>query len=182
MVDAAEYPVTAEWAKRAHIDNDRYLEMYERSVRDPDGFWAEQAKRVDWFRAPTVIKNVDYGPPEVSIKWYEDGVLNIAHNCLDRHLATRGDQTAIIWEGDDPAEDKKITYRELHRDVCKFANALKGLGVRKGDRVTLYLPMIPEAAVAMLACARIGAIHSIVFGGFSPDALAGRIDDCDSEY
>ena len=182
MVDAAEYPVTAEWAKRAHIDNERYLEMYERSVRDPDGFWAEQAKRVDWFREPTVIKNVDYGYPDVSIKWYEDGVLNIAHNCLDRHLASRGDQTAIVWEGDDPAEDRKITYRELHRDVCKFANVLKGLGVQKGDRVTLYLPMIPEAAVAMLACARIGAIHSIVFGGFSPDALAGRIDDCDSEY
>ncbi len=182
MVDAAEYPVTAEWAKRAHIDNERYLEMYERSVRDPDGFWAEQAKRVDWFREPTVIRNVDYGYPDVSIKWYEDGVLNIAHNCLDRHLATRGDQTAIIWEGDDPAEDKAITYRELHRDVCRFANVLKGLGVQKGDRVTLYLPMIPEAAVAMLACARIGAIHSIVFGGFSPDALAGRIDDCDSEY
>ena len=182
MVDAAEYPVTAEWAKRAHIDNERYLEMYERSVRDPDGFWAEQAKRVDWFREPTVIRNVDYGYPDVSIKWYEDGVLNIAHNCLDRHLASRGDQTAIIWEGDDPAEDKTITYRELHRDVCRFANVLKGLGVQKGDRVTLYLPMIPEAAVAMLACARIGAIHSIVFGGFSPDALAGRIDDCDSEY
>ena len=182
MVDAAEYPVTAEWAKRAHIDNERYLEMYERSVRDPDGFWAEQAKRVDWFREPTVIRNVDYGYPDVSIKWYEDGVLNIAHNCLDRHLASRGDQTAIVWEGDDPAEDRKITYRELHRDVCKFANVLKGLGVQKGDRVTLYLPMIPEAAVAMLACARIGAIHSIVFGGFSPDALAGRIDDCDSEY
>ncbi len=182
MVDAAEYPVTAEWAKRAHIDNERYLEMYERSVRDPDGFWAEQAKRVDWFREPTIVKNVDYGYPDVSIKWYEDGVLNIAHNCLDRHLASRGDQTAIVWEGDDPAEDKKITYRELHRDVCKFANVLKGLGVQKGDRVTLYLPMIPEAAVAMLACARIGAIHSIVFGGFSPDALAGRIDDCDSEY
>ena len=182
MVDAAEYPVTPEWAKRAHIDNERYLEMYERSVRDPDGFWAEQAKRVDWFREPTVIRNVDYGYPDVSIKWYEDGVLNIAHNCLDRHLASRGDQTAIVWEGDDPAEDKKITYRELHRDVCKFANALKGLGVQKGDRVTLYLPMIPEAAVAMLACARIGAVHSIVFGGFSPDALAGRIDDCDSEY
>ncbi|MCY3827752.1 MAG: acetate--CoA ligase [Rhodospirillaceae bacterium] len=181
-MDAAEYPVTAEWAKRAHIDNERYLEMYERSVRDPDGFWAEQAKRVDWFREPTVIRNVDYGYPDVSIKWYEDGVLNIAHNCLDRHLASRGDQTAIVWEGDDPAEDKKITYRELHRDVCKFANALKGLGVQKGDRVTLYLPMIPEAAVAMLACARIGAVHSIVFGGFSPDALAGRIDDCDSEY
>ena len=182
MVDAAEYPVTPEWAKRAHIDNERYLEMYERSVRDPDGFWAEQAKRVDWFREPTVIRNVDYGYPDVSIKWYEDGVLNIAHNCLDRHLASRGDQTAIVWEGDDPAEDQKITYRELHRDVCKFANALKGLGVQKGDRVTLYLPMIPEAAVAMLACARIGAVHSIVFGGFSPDALAGRIDDCDSEY
>ena len=182
MVDAAEYPVTPEWAKRAHIDNARYLEMYERSIRDPDGFWAEQAKRVDWFREPTVIRNVDYGYPDVSIKWYEDGVLNIAHNCLDRHLASRGDQTAIVWEGDDPAEDKTITYRELHRDVCKFANALKGLGVQKGDRVTLYLPMIPEAAVAMLACARIGAVHSIVFGGFSPDALAGRIDDCDSEY
>ena len=181
-MDAAEYPVTQEWARKAHIDNERYLEMYERSIRDPEGFWAEQAKRVDWFREPTVIKNVDYGPPDVSIKWYEDGVLNIAHNCLDRHLASRGDQTAIVWEGDDPAEDKKITYRELHRDVCKFANALKGLGVRKGDRVTLYLPMIPEAAVAMLACARIGAIHSIVFGGFSPDALAGRIGDCDSEY
>ena len=181
-MDAAEYPVTPEWAKRAHIDNARYLEMYERSIRDPDGFWAEQAKRVDWFREPTVIRNVDYGYPDVSIKWYEDGVLNIAHNCLDRHLASRGDQTAIVWEGDDPAEDKTITYRELHRDVCKFANALKGLGVQKGDRVTLYLPMIPEAAVAMLACARIGAIHSIVFGGFSPDALAGRIDDCDSEY
>ena len=181
-MDAAEYPVTQEWARKAHIDNERYLEMYERSIRDPEGFWAEQAKRVDWFREPTVIKNVDYGPPDVSIKWYEDGVLNIAHNCLDRHLASRGDQTAIVWEGDDPAEDKKITYRELHRDVCKFANALKGLGVRKGDRVTLYLPMIPEAAVTMLACARIGAIHSIVFGGFSPDALAGRIGDCDSEY
>ncbi|MXW92988.1 MAG: acetate--CoA ligase [Rhodospirillaceae bacterium] len=181
-MDAAEYPVTVEWAKRAHIDNERYLEMYERSVRDPDGFWAEQAKRVDWFREPTVIRNVDYGYPDVSIKWYEDGVLNIAHNCLDRHLAGRGDQTAIVWEGDDPAEDKKITYRELHRDVCKFSNALKRLGVQKGDRVTLYLPMIPEAAVAMLACARIGAVHSIVFGGFSPDALAGRIDDCDSEY
>ena len=182
MVDAAEYPVTPEWAKRAHIDNELYLEMYERSVRDPDGFWAEQAKRVDWFREPTVIRNIDYGYPDVSIKWYEDGVLNIAHNCLDRHLASRGDQTAIVWEGDDPAEDQKITYRELHRDVCKFANALKGLGVQKGDRVTLYLPMIPEAAVAMLACARLGAVHSIVFGGFSPDALAGRIDDCDSEY
>ena len=181
-MDAAEYPVTQEWARKAHIDNERYLEMYARSIRDPEGFWAEQAKRVDWFREPTIVKNVDFGPPDVSIKWYEDGVLNVSHNCLDRHLASRGDRTAIVWEGDDPADDLKITYRELHRDVCKFANVLKGLGVRKGDRVTLYLPMIPEAAVAMLACARIGAIHSIVFGGFSPDALAGRIDDCDSEY
>ena len=181
-MDAAEYPVTQEWARKAHIDNERYLEMYADSIRDPEGFWAEQAKRVDWFREPTIVKNVDFGPPDVSIKWYEDGVLNVSHNCLDRHLASRGDRTAIVWEGDDPADDLKITYRELHRDVCKFANVLKGLGVRKGDRVTLYLPMIPEAAVAMLACARIGAIHSIVFGGFSPDALAGRIDDCDSEY
>ena len=181
-MDAAEYPVTREWARKAHIDNERYLEMYAHSIRDPEGFWAEQAKRLDWFREPTKIKNVDFGPPDVSIKWYEDGVLNVSHNCLDRHLASRGDRTAIVWEGDDPADDLKITYRELHRDVCKFANVLKGLGVRKGDRVTLYLPMIPEAAVAMLACARIGAIHSIVFGGFSPDALAGRIDDCDSEY
>ena len=181
-MDAAEYPVTREWARKAHIDNERYLEMYAHSIRDPEGFWADQAKRVDWFREPTIIKNVDFGPPDVSIKWYEDGVLNVSHNCLDRHLASRGDRTAIVWEGDDPADDLKITYRELHRDVCKFANVLKGLGVRKGDRVTLYLPMIPEAAVAMLACARIGAVHSIVFGGFSPDALAGRIDDCDSEY
>ena len=181
-MDAAEYPVTQEWARKAHIDNERYLEMYADSIRDPEGFWAEQAKRVDWFREPTIVKNVEFGPPDVSIKWYEDGVLNVSHNCLDRHLASRGEQTAIVWEGDDPADDRKITYRELHRDVCKFANVLKDLGVRKGDRVTLYLPMIPEAAVAMLACARIGAIHSIVFGGFSPDALAGRIDDCDSEY
>ena len=181
-MDAVEHPVSPEWARQAHIDNERYLEMYARSIRDPDGFWAEQAEQIDWFRTPTIIRNVDFGHPDVSIKWYEDGVLNIAHNCLDRHLATRGDRTAIIWEGDDPAEDRRITYRELHRDVCRFANVLKGLGVRKGDRVTLYLPMIPEAAVAMLACARIGAIHSIVFGGFSPEALAGRIDDCDSEY
>jgi len=182
MFEVQEHPVSAEWAKRAHVDNDRYLEMYEQSIRDPEGFWAEQAKRVDWFKEPTIIKNVSYGHPDVSIKWYEDGELNLAYNCLDRHLETRGDQTAIIWEGDDRGDDKTITYRELHRDVCKFANGLKSLGVKKGDRVTLYLPMIPEAAVAMLACARIGAIHSIVFGGFSPDALAGRIDDCDSEY
>jgi len=182
MYEIQEHPVPAEWAKKAHVDNDRYLEMYAESITDPDGFWAEQAKRVDWFKEPTIIKNVSFGHPDVSIKWYEDGELNISHNCLDRHLETRGDQTAIIWEGDDPGEDRTITYRELHRDVCKFANGLKSLGVSKGDRVTLYLPMVPEAAVAMLACARIGAVHSIVFGGFSPDALAGRIDDCDSEY
>ncbi len=174
------YPVPDDWAKRAWINNEKYETLYQRSIEDPEGFWAEQAERIDWIRKPTKIKNVDYGPPDVSIKWYEDGILNISYNCLDRHLESRGDQVAIIWEGDEPTDDKSITYRELHAEVCKFANALKGQGVGKGDRVTIYLPMIAEAAVAMLACARIGAVHSIVFGGFSPDALAGRIDDCDS--
>jgi acetyl-CoA synthetase len=174
------YDIPAEWRKRAFIDDAKYQEMYARSIQDPDGFWAEQARRLDWFKFPTKIKNATFGPPAVSIKWFEDGVLNVAHNCLDRHLATRGDQTAIIWEGDDPAVDRKITYRELHTAVCRFANVLKARGVKKGDRVTIYMPMIPEVAVAMLACARIGAIHSVVFGGFSPDSLAGRIEDARS--
>ncbi|MDJ0949895.1 MAG: acetate--CoA ligase [Alphaproteobacteria bacterium] len=174
------FPVPDEWATKAWIDNDKYLEMYEQSVKDPEGFWAEQAKRLDWFKPPTQIKDTSFGPGDVHIKWFYDGTLNASHNCLDRHLETRGDQTAIIWEGDDPKQDRKITYRELHEQVCKFANVLKGLGIKKGDRVTIYLPMIPELAVAMLACTRIGAIHSIVFGGFSPDSLAGRIQDCDS--
>ncbi len=173
------FAVSPEWSKRAWIDAKKYDEMYRRSVKDPEGFWAEQARRVDWIKAPTKIKDVSFSG-SVHIRWYFDGVLNAAYNCLDRHLATRGDQTAIIWEGDNPKEDAKITYRDLHRRVCKLANAMKALGVKKGDRVTIYLPMIPEAAVAMLACARIGAIHSVVFGGFSPESLANRIQDCDS--
>ena len=174
------YEVPAEWKKRAYLDDAKYKEMYARSIKDPNGFWAEHAKRLDWIKAPTKIKNSSFAPNNVSIKWFEDGVLNLAHNCIDRHLAKRGNQTAILWEGDDPKEDKKITYQELHAEVCRFANVLKALGVKKGDRVTIYLPMIPEAAISMLACARIGAIHSVVFGGFSPDSLAGRIEDCQS--
>jgi len=174
------YPVTAEWASRAWIDDAKYKALYERSVSDPQGFWAENSRRLDWIKAPTKIKNTNFGPGEVSIKWFEDGTLNLSVNCIDRHLATRGDQVAIIWEGDDPTEDEAITYRQLHERVCKFANVLKANGVKKGDRVTIYLPMIPEAAYAMLASARIGAIHSIVFAGFSPDSLAGRIEDAGS--
>ncbi|MEX2618547.1 MAG: acetate--CoA ligase [Alphaproteobacteria bacterium] len=174
------YPVPADIAAAAYVDNDKYLAMYKQSVDDPEGFWGEQGKRLDWFTPYTKVKDVSYNLPDVHVKWYEDGALNASHNCLDRHLATRGDQTAIIWEGDDPKEDSTLTYRELHEQVCKFANGLKSIGARKGDRITIYMPMIPEAAVAMLACARIGAIHSVVFGGFSPDALAGRIHDCES--
>ena len=174
------YEVPAEWSKRAFVDDAKYQEMYKRSVDDPNGFWAEQAKRIDWFKPFTKVKNTSFDPHNVSIKWFEDGTLNVAYNCVDRHLAKRGDQVAIIWEGDDPKDDKKITYRQLHADVCRFANVLKARGVKKGDRVTIYLPMIPDVAVAMLACARIGAVHSVVFGGFSPDSLAGRIDDARS--
>ena len=180
MSDNEIFPVPAAFAASAHADNDKYLEMYRQSVDDPEGFWAEQGKRLDWFSPYTKIKDTSFDQPDVHMKWFHDGSLNAAHNCLDRHLATRGDQTAIIWEGDDPSEDKSYTYRELHQEVCKFANALKATGGKKGDRITIYMPMIPEAAIAMLACARIGAIHSVVFGGFSPDALAGRIHDCDS--
>ena len=174
------FPVRESFAKGAHVDNEKYLEMYQRSVDDPEAYWAEQGKRIDWFTPYTKIKDVSYDANDLHVKWYYDGTLNAAYNCLDRHLETRGDQTAIIWEGDDPAEDAIFTYRELHELVCKFANGLKAIGAKKGDRITIYMPMIPEAAVAMLACVRIGAIHSIVFGGFSPDALAGRIHDCDS--
>ena len=174
------YDVPAEWRKRAYLDEAKYKEWYARSVKDPDGFWAEQAKRIDWIKPFSKIKNTSYDPNNVSIKWFEDGTLNVCYNCVDRHLAKRGDQTAILWEGDDPKEDKKLTYKQLHADVCRFANVLKARGVKKGDRVTIYMPMIPEAAISMLACARIGAIHSVVFGGFSPDSLAGRIEDCKS--
>jgi acetyl-CoA synthetase len=175
------YEVPAEWKKRAIIDDAKYRAMYERSISDPDGFWAEEAKRIHWMRPFSKVKSTSFGPGNVSIKWFEDGVTNVAYNCIDRHLAKRGDQVAIIWEGDDPKDQKYITYRELHDAVCRFANILRNRNVEKGDRVTIYMPMIPEAVYAMLACARIGAIHSVVFGGFSPDSLAGRIEDCQSK-
>ena len=174
------FRVDPQWAKQSHCDNAKYQAMYERSVKDPEGFWGEMAKRIDWIKQPTKIKNTSFAG-DVSIKWFEDGILNVCYNCVDRHLAKRGDQTAIIWEGDDPEVDKKITYRELHEKVSKLANVLKDIGVKKGDRVTIYLPMIPEAAYAMLACARIGAAHSVVFGGFSPDSLADRVNDASSK-
>ncbi|MET0444548.1 MAG: acetate--CoA ligase [Pseudorhodoplanes sp.] len=174
------YAVAPDWTKRAFIDEAKYRDMYAASVADPDKFWGEQGKRVDWIKPYTKVKNTSFAPDNVSIKWFEDGTLNLSYNCVDRHLAKRGDQTAIIWEGDDPKDDKKVTYKELHAEVCKFANVLKAQGVKKGDRVTIYLPMIVEAAYAMLACARIGAVHSVVFGGFSPDSIAGRIEDCKS--
>src|SRR5579864_4517100 len=174
------YDVPADWQKRAFIDDAKYQEMYAASIKNPDAFWAEQGKRIHWMRPFTKVKNTSFAKPNVSIKWFEDGATNAAYNCIDRHLHSRANQIAIIWEGDDPKESKKITYRELHAEVCRFANVLKARGVKKGDRVTIYLPMIPEAAYAILACARIGAIHSVVFGGFSPDSLAGRIEDAKS--
>ncbi len=174
------YPVKADWAKNAWIDEAKYQELYQRSVADPQGFWGEAGKRLDWIKPYTKVKNTSFDPANVSIKWFEDGTLNVSANCIDRHLATRGDQVAIIWESDDPTLDEKITYKQLHERVCRFANVLKAHGVKKGDRVTIYLPMIPEAAYAMLACTRIGAIHSIVFGGFSPDSLKNRVDDAES--
>jgi acetyl-CoA synthetase len=175
------YEIPADWAKRAFIDSAKYRAMYDRSLADPNGFWAGEAKRIHWFRPFTKVKNTSFDPHHVSIKWFEDGTTNAAYNCIDRHLAERADQVAIIWEGDDPKDSKKITYRELHDQVCRMANVLRNRNVEKGDRVTIYLPMIPEAAYAILACARIGAIHSVVFGGFSPDSLAGRIEDCQSK-
>ncbi len=180
MTEHHVFPVPQDWAERAWADEATYFKMYEQSIADPEAFWGEHGKRIDWFKPFTQVKDVSYGPGDVHIKWFQDGTLNASHNCLDRHLETRGDQTAIIWEGDDPKEDKTITYRELHESVCRLANGLKEIGVQKGDRVTIYMPMIPEAAVAMLACTRVGAVHSVVFGGFSPDSLAGRIQDCDS--
>ena len=170
----------AEIVSRALVTDESYTAMYGESLSDNDAFWAEHGKRIDWIKPYSEISDVSYDTKDLHIRWYADGTLNAAANCLDRHLATRGNQTAIIWEGDDPADSKHITYAELHEEVCKFANVLKAEGTKKGDRITIYMPMIPEAAVAMLACARIGAIHSVVFGGFSPDALAGRIQDCDS--
>ena len=181
MTEGKVYPVPAEWARRAWIGAAKYDAMYAASVRDPEAFWREQAKRLEWSTLPTKIKDCSYDPKDFRVRWFADGRLNVAANCLDRHLAKRAAQTAILWEPDDPNEaGRSITYRELHEQVCRFANALKGLGVGKGDRVTIYMPMIPETVIAMLACARIGAIHSVVFGGFSPHALTGRIEDCAS--
>ena len=179
MSENLVFPVPENWANESWCDDERYQELYAKSVDDPEGFWAEHGKRIDWIKPYTQVKDVDY-TGDVRIKWFHDGTLNAAANCLDRHLKVRGSQTAIIWEGDDPNDSKTITYGELHEMVCRLANGLKKIGAKKGDRITIYMPMIPEAAVAMLACARIGAIHSVVFGGFSPDALAGRMQDCDS--
>lgn len=177
MSESKVYPVKAHIGNGALLDKEGYEAMYLASVQDPDAFWGEQGRILDWMKPYTRVKNTSYDPGHVSIKWYEDGLLNVSANCLDRHLSERGDKVAIIWEGDNPAEDRKITYRELHLEVCKFANVLKAQGVKRGDMVCLYMPMVPEAAIAMLACTRIGAVHSIVFGGFSPEALSGRIID-----
>ena len=172
------FPPSDEFKANAIIDKQRYEEMYSESISDPDAFWSKHGMRVDWIKPFTKIKNVSYQHPNISIKWFEDGELNVSANCIDRHLDSRGEQTAIIWEGDNPSESKHVTYRELHQKVSKLANVYKNLGLSKGDRVVLYMPMIPEAAYAMLACARIGAIHSIVFAGFSPEALAARVEGC----
>jgi len=181
MTDNSFFPVKPEIAKAAHVDEAAYARLYEQSVTDPEAFWGEQGKRLDWIKPYTKVKDVDFNN-DVHIRWFYDGTLNVSANCIDRHLATRGDQTAILFEGDDPGVSKAITYKELHEQVCRLANVLKKNGVKKGDRVTIYLPMIPEAAYAMLACTRVGAIHSIVFGGFSPDSLKDRIVDCDSHF
>ena len=181
MSDVNVHRVQPAWKKDALIDNETYRKWYDESVRNPDRFWGKHGKRLDWFKPYTKVKNTSF-TGKVAIKWYEDGRLNVSYNCIDRHLKKRGNQTAIIWEGDNPYDDKKITYNELYDRVCRLANVMKKHGVKKGDRVTIYMPMIPEAAYAMLACTRIGAIHSIVFGGFSPDALAGRIVDCESTF
>jgi acetyl-CoA synthetase len=180
MTDEQIFQVPQAVADAALLNDTQYHDMYARSIDDADGFWAEHGQRIDWIKPFSKVKNTHYGKDDVSIKWYEDGTLNACVNCVDRHVETRGDQVAIIWEGDEPDQDAKITYRQLHEEVCRFANVLKAQGVKKGDRVTIYMPMIAEATYAMLACARIGAVHSVVFGGFSPDALAGRILDCDS--
>ncbi|WP_312794484.1 acetate--CoA ligase [Tianweitania sp.] len=181
MTENQLHAVQPDWKARALIDDDTYRAWYEESVRDPETFWGKHGKRIDWSKPFTKVKNTSFDD-DVVIRWFEDGETNVSVNCIDRHLEKRGDQVAIIWEGDDPKDDRKITYRELHDQVCRLANVLKDNGVAKGDRVTIYMPMIPEAAYAMLACARIGAVHSIVFGGFSPDALAGRIVGCESTF
>ena len=180
--ETKSYPVPVEFASKANLTSETYKNLYAQSISDPEAFWGEQGKRLDWITPYTKVKDVSWNKSDLSVKWYSDGVLNVTENCLDRHLEARGDKVAIIWEGDDPNDSLTRTYKELHTDVCRFANILKANGVKKGDRVTIYMPMILEASYAMLACARIGAVHSVVFGGFSPDALAGRIIDCDSTF
>ncbi|GAA5524797.1 acetyl-coenzyme A synthetase [Microbulbifer aestuariivivens] len=177
MKETAVYPVPTHYAEQSLLNEEQYLELYRRSVEEPEAFWREQGQRLDWIKPFSKVKNTSFDRDDLHIRWYEDGTLNVAANCLDRHLAEHADSTAILWVGDEPGQSREISYRELHREVCQFANGLKSLGVNKGDVVTIYLPMIPQAAVAMLACARIGAIHSVVFAGFSPEALAGRMDD-----
>ncbi|KAB7898761.1 acetate--CoA ligase [Rouxiella sp. S1S-2] len=182
MSQSHKHPIPAPIAERALITPEKYQQYYQQSVEDPDAFWGEQAKVIDWIKPFTQVKNTSFAPGNIDIRWFEDGTLNLAANCLDRHLAERGDQVAIIWEGDDPkAENKFVTYQQLHEDVCKFANVLKDKGIKKGDVVAIYMPMVPEAAVAMLACARIGAVHSVIFAGFSPEAVAGRIIDSNAK-
>ena len=182
MTDKTLFPVPAEWAKKAWCNEAAYADMYRRSIDDPEGFWREHGKRLDWIKPYTKIKDVSFDQNDLHVRWFHDGVLNASANCIDRHLAKRGDQVAILWEGDEPKDSQAITYKQLHAEVCRFANVLKANGVKKGDRVTIYLPMIPAAAYAILACARIGAVHSVVFGGFSPDSLAGRVLDCQSTF
>ncbi|GLQ73212.1 acetate--CoA ligase [Vibrio sp. vnigr-6D03] len=181
MSEAHVYPVKENIKAKTHADNDTYLAMYQQSVSDPEGFWGEHGKIVDWIKPYTNVKQTSFDTGHVDIRWFEDGTLNVSANCIDRHLAERGNEVAIIWEGDDPADDKTLTFNELHKEVCRFSNALKEQGVKKGDVVCLYMPMVPEAAVAMLACTRIGAVHTVVFGGFSPEALAGRIVDSNAK-
>ena len=176
------FKVPKKWSNNAYIDKNKYEKKYKLSIKDNDGFWKKEGKRIDWIKAYTKIKDVKYSTTDVKIKWYYDGTLNASANCIDRHLKDKKNKTAIIWVGDDPKDSKEISYKELHRNVCKAANGLKELGIKKGDRVTIYLTMIPELAYVMLACARIGAVHSIIFGGFSPDSIAGRINDCKSDY
>ena len=183
-MSADKIAVKTNWKNNAHLDKNNYEKFYEKSINDPEGFWSEQALNIDWHKPFTkdAIKKVNFSKDNLEIKWFYDGKLNVSYNCIDRHLKTKSDNTAIIWEGDNPNESKNITYKELHTDVCLMANVLKKRGVKKGDRITIYMPMIPEASYAMLACARIGAIHSVVFGGFSPDSIADRIIDCKSDF
>ena len=176
------FKVSENWSKQAYVNKSQYEKKYKTSIRDNENFWGKEGKRITWIKPYKKVKDVKYSKKEVNIKWYYDGTLNASANCIDRHLEKKGNKNAIIWVGDDPSDSKKITYKELHKNVCKAANGLKSIGIQKGDRVTIYLTMIPELAYIMLACARIGAIHSIIFGGFSPDSIATRINDCESDY